>query len=84
MYKMTYTNTIRKTGEKVTEQVVISDPSLAGQLIKKWNRQAETFNMFHYAIVSVEWLKDYKNNQLGVFSSLNDYYNPKLSTSFRG
>ena len=83
MYKMVYSNTIRRTGEKVITEVAISNESLAKKLIAKWNKQAETFNFFHYELVRVEWLNNFKNWKKGIFSSLNDYSNPS-GLSFRG
>lgn len=85
MYTMTFTNTLRKTGEVLTQQVVVASEQLGKDLIDKWNRASTLYclNSYHYDFVKTMWT-GVEDPKLGVFTSLNNYHHPVSQLHFRG
>lgn len=78
MYTMTYTNTIKKTGEVLTEKVRVMTQQVGRDLIAKWNQQAKTFPpangiTFSYTLVSFARETTEDQEKLGIFLDLNHY-----------
>ncbi len=85
MYTMTFTNTLRQTGQVLTQQVVVASEQLGRDLVDKWNRASTSycFNSYHYDFVKTEWTPK-EDPKLGVFFSLNNYFHPQTQLHFRG
>lgn len=69
MKTMHYTNTLRKTGEVIKEKVIVASEELGRELIANWNRQAESFNLFHYELVAFTPATKTDQWELGFFAT---------------
>ncbi len=75
MFTMTYTNTLKRTNETLTEKVRVATKKIGEELIAKWNQESYNYCKEQYSYALVSFAPETKDDQekLGVFITVTRY-----------